>query len=435
MEGVVEMLKKSLFITICFVMFIGLFGLKGKASVDISELSLSNQCNYMLDFLENNLEELQKQYNQVIDKKERKMDIQFIEGYSLVKILDDNSYGIYIDFNDQQGYMLTTFKFHIYELETSGDLDYLKDIPFMYYHTADKFLYKTASGYGRYENLNQPKQQSYGANGQTGNGDGDIYDVKAYVADRYPNYTLEMSVDGIENVGKQYFIMYGLAYYIHYFMDENDYYDHEEYENNCTLTAMINMLHSWNNYGLTTKLPKYTDVVDLTPDILNLPLYDQYGRGQTGGPNSDYWTVRSYPDLQEMYVLYDAIFRKAVSVGNYTPEEGMDRYETEATLKAVLEMYGEKFDILTTDSFVTAMPDIVNLVASFIGIANSSTYGNHAVCLIGYNRYKNNTDWWVFEQTKTAYLYQINDSMGNICHFDPSRGSKCTFITSGVYTR
>ena len=69
------------------------------------------------------------------------------------------------------------------------------------------------------------------------------------------------------------------------------------------------------------------------------------------------------------------------------------------------------------------MNSLDNGYAVFCGLANSQTYGTHAVTLLGYRKYTYTTGVWIFQKTHTAYFYYIDDGRGNICYFDPNASS------------
>ncbi len=64
-----------------------------------------------------------------------------IEYSSLVFLIEDNEYGIYLDFDADNGYAVVTTDKKIYGLEPRGDLEYLRDEREVYYSYIDGFMY------------------------------------------------------------------------------------------------------------------------------------------------------------------------------------------------------------------------------------------------------------------------------------------------------
>ncbi|MDE6656906.1 MAG: hypothetical protein K2J85_07935, partial [Anaeroplasmataceae bacterium] len=158
-------MKKIYFVFLLGLSLIGLCftGVQAEAS----EETLKNKCSQIIEFIGKHLATFKEEYNKL---NEEALEAKTIEGYSLVYIIDAKSYGVYIDFNEDNGYLVTSFTFDLYAIETSGDIDYLKDVDFTYYSVVDGFLYHDGTSYQKYTKETREAERVYGYNGQSGTG-------------------------------------------------------------------------------------------------------------------------------------------------------------------------------------------------------------------------------------------------------------------------
>lgn len=405
---------------ILMISFLLLLVIVGGNKVSAKETSLNGQCTQILNFLTKNIDEFQYQYNLTLNQQEEQLDINGFEGYSLIYILDNDSYGIYIDFNDNQGYILLSFDFIIYELCTSGDLDYLKNVSFAYYYSADGFLYKTEQSYERY---NKNQNQLYNANNSRSGTtyDGSITNIDNYVSSNYPDYTY---VQTVAKVGS-----YGIGMQLH-----TSYYvkvttGEPRPEDNCPLNAIYNVTNSWQKNGILPNIPSEYERVDWLSTIEQDKFYQEYGTGQPG--NGDYWTVNRDYAYNPMPALYDRIRRYAIVNFKYEPiGTGLSLDQCAITINYIAHYFDySDFQPLRSTAFYDVTSKLADGRAVFLGVNNSQTYGNHAMCVVGYKQYSYKTGWWVFQQTKTAYFYLIDDGLTeSLVYFDPNRSAVCEFI-------
>lgn len=103
-----------------------------------------DKCEEILAFVENNFDTFVDEYNKTVEDEER-LNATSIEYSSFVDLLEDDSYGLYIDFNGNNGYAVITSELNIYELETKGDYKSLKNND-LCYSRFDGFVYKDSQG-------------------------------------------------------------------------------------------------------------------------------------------------------------------------------------------------------------------------------------------------------------------------------------------------
>lgn len=386
---------------------------------EASQTNLSDKCVGIKDFLLANLDEFKKQYNATYDDT---LSVDGFEGYTLVYVIDKEKYAVYIDFNDDNGYILISLDLIIYKLENKGDLDYLKNVKFAYYSILDGFLYKKD---GLYHSFVTPKETDksvqYGYEGQTGSGDGYILNIDKYVSDRYSNYTLKNSYDYCAtSIDYVPIVQSDVDFYRKYISKDNgNTYPFLQSEQSCALVAATNVMYSWRNTRIIPQLPDPTwPWVNIEAQRRAESFYSTYGTGTGGTGIESYWKSTSFTEVPEVYAVARAY---AVAEKEYTPEHGLSANDAMETICHTISKYNLLIEPGLTPHFANVMIYLRNDRAVFLGISNSSSYGNHAVALLGYREYTYKTGWWIYEKEETAYFYIILDGYNNnVTYFDPN---------------
>lgn len=392
--------------------------------VQASEKMLKSSCEKMVNFIEDNLTTFRNEYNK-LNKDTFKAN--FIEGYSIVYIIDEEKYGVYLDFNGDNGYLVSSFTFDLYAMEVAGDLKYLKDIDFTYYSSADGFLKYNGEQYEKYDET--PRGDIvYGYNGQDEPGDAYIYDINAYMADRYPSYTL---LETHEDAYDPYIPtdMYETTRFIKRISKDggNNYYYYET-EANCALTTCFNIFNSWQDMGFYSGMPTKDNQIDITESIKEDPNYEEYGTGYGGVGIDYYWTTQV--DIDSVFELYEKISYYATKYRDYTPVSGFSTANTRDLIYFITAFYGGGTVSTKTSTNVSDILGHLDIGrAVFMGLINSKTFvQNHAVACIGYRIYTYKSGVWIFSSTKKAYFYMIDDGhTGGVSFVDPNCNSKLSF--------
>ena len=417
-------MKKVLLVFCLVILGVGLFG-SVQASADT--VNLNDQCLEMVDYISSHKGELEDVFNQNL-KEDEELNISSIEGYSLIYILDEEDYGVYIDFNGNHGYILITFDSVIYELKATGDLDYLKDVSLAYYYSADGFLYQTENGYERY-GINE-RTGVIGA-GQFGSGDGNIYDLSAYVSDKYPNYTFVEEVAPLAEDYRATLNQIDISYFVKMYSYDGGYtYGKFDYtaESNCAFIAIYNVTNSWQQQNILPMIDPSTVTVDFEETVRNDGNYAKYGNQAHGVGITEYWTMNPY-GIQKIPEVYNRVRTYAVVNFDYTPDSaGITFNELCQTVKYVAHTYHhQEFDYTVTSSFYDVMSQLENKRAVLMTVDNSTTFGNHAMCLVGYSMYNYAVQVGSLVFNYKAYFYLVDSGRG-LYYFDPSSATQCNFV-------
>lgn len=411
------MKKISILLLSAFVLLISCF-----CSLPVSaNTELYQQCKEMADLIASNLSQFKIEYNL---SESKKMTSTEIEGYIPTYIIDAEKNGVYIDFNDSTGYMVATLDYEIYALEVEGDLEYLKNVDFVYYSVMDGFLYLSEDKYQKFDIELRSVPVEYGYSGQTGSGDGKITNISSYVSDRYPSYNFVEEHIDLSGFGYTHITQLATSYYVFY---ESQNHKGEPFtispENNCAMVACCNLLWNWQSKGLISGIPTIDKTIDVFSTINEDPYYAKYGMYRPG-PNTVYtWTINDKSILQNFSELYARARRYGAITRGTAPDQGINLDLARDILIYCMAFYQCLNYPTATTNFADVMNSLDNGYAVFCGLANSQTYGTHAVTLLGYRKYTYTTGVWIFQKTHTAYFYYIDDGRGNICYFDPNASS------------
>ncbi|MDE5715075.1 MAG: hypothetical protein K2I42_02975 [Anaeroplasmataceae bacterium] len=373
-----------------------LFGFKAAAQ----ELSPYQKCLEINEYLLSNFSELKNSYN---SNHEDKLSADSLEGFSLIKILDDECYGIYADFNDNFGYMLMDFDFRVYEIKTVGDLEYLKDVKFAYYHTVDGFMYEQDGKLVKYNEIETEEVTLDGA-GQLGSGEGLIYSLSTYVADQYPNATL---AETQEKALAKYAFTTSQIRTSYYVIEKGATVKPED---NCAITAAFNVLTALHYMDFMPGVPDKSDTVDLSLIVIVDQFYDDYGTGN----NSKGYTVNNKEYLRKTYETYRIIRNYAVQNLGYKPDHGLTTSQTKTLIDYGSSHYNHPVNWKQESTFSNAKNSLDEGRAVLVGLVNSKDYGNHAVAALGYRRYTVTTNWGSYTSTTNYYFLVLDDGVNSM---------------------
>ena len=439
------MKTKVISMVLAFVMMLSVFSvfnpLIASASSDFAteralERSLENS-EECVDFIEENFSQVISEYNIAHQAEGIICEATFIEGQSKIYMTDLDKYGIYLDFNDNNGYLLVTEDYNLYEFESVGDLSYLKNIELAYYNSFDGFMYLDSETglLEKYEYVDNTSEyykscdttelssdeELIGAAGQDGSGDGHIYDIDAYVAAVYPDYVYEsryMITD------YQWIYQWNTSVYRQ--ATSSGYSS----EGNCVINATYSMLNDWFRRGKFQWMPSGT--TNYSSLVTSDRQYSTYGTSTYDG-----WTTNTTARLSNMPTLYLELRDYAIDYG-YLPENGMQSKYIVDMVGKVASSRGYTFNMIKTSSFDENVKyQLDTNCACVISVQGSSTYGNHAMGLYGYVKYTYTSGWWIFKTTKDKYFYVVDDGhsykQGNsnytynfvgvntpVCYFDPN---------------
>ncbi|MBD5583472.1 MAG: hypothetical protein HDQ88_00065 [Clostridia bacterium] len=426
--------------------FIPLISLTSLAYAESSpKLWTYADCICVLNFIEQNFEQFVTDYNQAFS--ETQLNASYIEYSSIINLVEDDNFGLYIDFNGDNGYAVMTGNYNIYELKVEGDLQTLKETEEVYYSYIDGFLYVDENNI--YQRIFKDEQipdnvstQSTVYPGQQEPGDGEILStkIKDYVAKRYPEFVYESTNVKLTS-GFNYGLQSSTSYYVKVPCDKNGDKlsgSYNKTEENCSVTALYNVLRNWTKKSFISGID-YSSCTDIRETIKKDFYYILYGikhirtvptsKSVLSGGDTDseyyYWEPNYEGHLMSMPNLYSNLRWYAISKYGLSPEKGIniDNAMDVATYVAK-NTYSADISLSKTDSVTTAINSIDSGKAVFISMQDSITYGSHAVVLIGYQKYTFKINLGSFTLNFYAYFYLVADGWNsNARYFDPNVNS------------
>lgn len=425
-----------------------------------SEVALKSieESNDVGKLIEDNFSAFVNEYNKVTEDKLSATSIEYSKS---VYIIEDETYGVYLDFDEKNGYAVITNKNIIYELTAEGDLTELRELDKLIYSVIDGFVFfdennicqrvyaEQTEGYSyspyEYSPLTNASAPVYPGQKEAGDGQIDSDLIDEYVKERYPGYTLLEKKEDLCNTF-DYSLQVMTSYYIMYPCDKDgnnlegdDYFT----EANCVLNSIFNLLRNWEKNSKISGI-KYESTTDVGKNITEDPLYSQYGQYIVVSKNNPasaesvlsskdpikteyyYWCPNFYFRLSTMPTLYANIRAYAISEYGYTPESYFYTKNIPDTFQHVAQnSYKVSLSVSRTSSASMAMDSVDRGVAAYMAIYNSVTYGNHGVSMIGYRTYVSYFPFFGTSFAREINFYQIADGWNSTAkYFDPNAKSE-----------
>lgn len=325
-----------------------------------------------------------------------------------VSIVTLDKDGVYLDFNDDNGYLVITEDREVVEWRTDGDLEYLKNVEQAYYSLLDGFGYYSGAqfipyeaDYYTYDELDALVLENQ-YDGQSSPGDGDIWNTSQYVADRYGEGYVIKSGDS-RSLSFTYFTQGAMSIY---YEKKNGL---EYTEGNCTLSSIFALMNNLKTSGKYTSLPAAS--AKTSYDATKDSFYSKY----SGNSNYRIETPKSLPNL------YLAIRKYAID--NYGYEtSGTNPFNIVAMIEAVGAQYNASIDAthIVVWSYESQVVDEIKAgYPVIINVANSSTYGSHSMVVTGYQLYTKTTTVLGIDFNDYVKLIKVNDNWtGAARYFD-----------------
>lgn len=383
-----------------------------------------DECEQVVKFINSEIDTLTNQYELYSGQK---FYGKSIEGWAVTYVIGQDNLATYIDFNEDNGYMVISSDLQLYLFEPYGDLQYLKDKEyvyfneysgFVYYDSAERSLVPYETETEKNEEDNYPQLYA----GQYKAGDGYINNIGAYVADRYPDY--------------EYVSSYSISNYEHICQLDTSIYLSSTAEGNCAMNALYSVLNSWKMQGLCPNFPSSSSVVRYDPAAMEPNHMQTLLAGWRINDHTNLYSnsakrINGTAAIDNMPELYISIRQNVYKYHfDYDPTVG-----GLAIGHAIAALYYTAYDY-STSLVVTNYGDQFNLMefafsrnqaAQYLYIQNSSSYIHHCVACYGYRKYKYETGWWIFKSTHYAYFLLIDDghsyeqyNRGESIYYDPN---------------
>ncbi|MDO4317838.1 MAG: hypothetical protein Q4C48_06460 [Lachnospiraceae bacterium] len=381
--------------------------LNGGSNVIITEENigdyLASDCASVAYFIIDNLSLFAEEYNRTLSEGETPFEGTSCEGILPVYVTTLEQEGLYLDFNDDNGYMIVLDDYSVVAFETTGDLDYLKELDYTYYGIYDGFLYRNEDDdYVPYEftelteeDWNEYLESELGKkqyDGQTSGTDGCIYDPDAFVKDKYgKGYSVykENSLPDYEYVKQFNFSIY------------RELKDGKPLsEGNCSLSSVYSLLNYLKISGQYDKLPSSSSQTwyNATKDSF----YSKYKKKK----NYEIETPIRLPNL------YLAVREYAIDTYGYE-ESGTNPFRIPKMIEEVGKKYGCKLKtkhILIWSYESQVVKEIDNGHPTIWNMANSSSYKSHSTVVTGYKTYRKTKKVLGFKLYSYVELLELNDN-------------------------
>lgn len=386
-------------------------------------------CEETIAFIRKNINEFVRKYNEVDDIDE-KLNASYVEYSTLLWLVEDDNYGAYIDFNENNGYLVMTGNNTIYALEVSGDYPEYRNENQLYFSQIDGFIFRDENGVPHKFGNGMSNALLSASPSSSADGNMTLDDLNIHIQRYYSSYSLDGVVEPLTK-SFEYSHQKNTTYYASFEADANGniVLNTRNAEGNCSLNSCFALLRDWNKRGYVSGLP--TGTIDKRGDIKNERLYSTYGVGTVWQQVEDdplfhfkagkYYAWKTNDQaLIAMPILYDELRTYAVERLRYTPMSGLVNEQIKEIMSHILSNYGNSVSLIETN-VVSSAAIRTQYRACYLSVNNSYTYQNHAMVLLGYRKYSCETGWWIFKSRKYAYFLQVADgwSASQSVYFDP----------------
>ncbi len=346
-------------------------------------------------FIVNNLEKFISEYNK--SKSENGIDgpdwlASSVERTAKGINIDDNSDCIYLDFNDDNGYVLVGKNYEILDRSISGDLEFAKDADCLYWSSYDGFVYLEE------DDDNEKHYVSYEATFLNND------ELKEIAFQGYPGQVKEFSdgSDGIEDISPYMEARYGKGWSLspdesktiyNYQNVNQDDYAVDLGEGNCTLSAYFGIFRYLHDYGGFNQLPMETTTIysvsssNVSKEVPKTYACLRENAMEYGYTNySSAWTSRNM-DTWGRKTLFDFGYK--------------DKW-----YKTLIKMY-------VLWSFGQQVVKNINLGYPVMWNQARGNYNCHSMVCKGYKTYKKTSGWFIFSHTEKKHFMVINNNWEN----------------------
>lgn len=398
----------------------------------------SSKSEETADYILNNLDEFSESYNSQVDQNDGDYFNPTNCEYRIsISILNSDEKAVYIDFNDDNGYMVVSEN-EIVKFEPLGDLDYIRSFGGEIYYsiTDDKFAYYGNNELSFFDNTNINNTVLETALDQeyAGTEKGVITDLDEYIKDRYGVLTLyecrmldstKLFNDNAEN----YFTQSDTSVYIHYDNQKKAYCT----EGNCVLVATHNALTYLRIKGVLKNILLYKAF-----KATIIPTYDSFYEQakknsyipHTIQTSTLYYDIRSFAIDDYGYTVSNS----KLPDGSYNNKQ-ITADNTPSFISKVVNRYGQTIAANVNTAKMTEFTSHIGKdYPSILYLYDDPVYKGHAVVVTGYSIYKKyttilgiktctktvNTIRIMNGQTKDAIFYDVSasNSLGHIVRFD-----------------
>ncbi|MCD8209499.1 MAG: hypothetical protein LUC31_01625 [Coprobacillus sp.] len=334
-----------------------------------------------------------------------------VEYSNPVYIIEKEIYGVYLDFNDDNGYAVVGSNRTIYEVKTQGDLEEIREYQDLLYSIVDGFVYFDEHGVCQKLICDTQSEITYQeANEEVESSDTDYYAAIPNLGD----YTCYENIDLLSEF--ECYRQRQTSYYLKVPCDKNGNEVSGSYksEGNCSPTAMYHVIKSWTQSGRVSGINSFK-TTDVSETIKSDSQYKTYITKRKIYSNSKddgyhYW-IENYTDkLEVMPALYVNIRNVASSKG-FTPEKGFSVSKVDNVLEEVVESYGTTIKASSTSSISEALSSINKGRAVYMSVNGASLYNgeSHGVALLGYRIFIYTTTSGAYDAEKNEYNYFVAD--------------------------
>lgn len=389
---------------------------------------LSPDCFSVYEYIDNNFAYFVSEYNRMVTDNNY-FKASYIEKHFdiLVNVDGSNQKGIFIDFDNSNGYALLIDNYEFLDFQIIGESPYYNiDLKYKHVYTNNNYYYIDENG----EILSTDGETNFNENltykepiypGQDSEGCGAIIDIDSYFTSLYgTGYIIEK---GCSVECNKVYSQSDLSCYLNFFDNGRKFYS----EGNCWLVSAYNVLQLFKKHS--DKMPSITETIEYKPNHEEFATYLKYFYGDGThkyplvGNNKYEYDLSHNCNFPKLY----AEMRKySLNTLNLDIEDGQSFYTssylvTSMARKYDLDIFSKSYLLWKAYAYILTK----NLDDGYPLLFSTAfgTYGSHLMTVIGYRIYskKRRIFLW-FTTTERHLFFKLNDGWHNrYVYYDVSR--------------
>ena len=332
--------------------------------------------------------------------------------------------GVFLDFNDDNGYAVLGDKYMFYDFVLNGESPYFNIDANEYYYANNKYFYKNDSSEIIDVNEEEYAQLFCGTvddgHSNKDTGCGKIVDVDKYLNYHYGSGYSLVSQNSLNMKGYR---QYELSVYY-----ENEIIDNKKIpcsESNCWAVSAYNLLQYLQQTRMPN-MPSENDTYRYSATDWELRIFQNYYDVEIGHHGRIVSTKNrteklNYGDGQTCYRI-EAERTKNFSrlwgeIRKYCNDKwGKINYgmliETSEIIEVIAKKYGYNIDAKEHYDwayYCSSGCKEIDQGKPILWSTLNGTYGSHTMAVCGYKTFEKKTGWWIFQTVDTKVFYELRD--------------------------
>lgn len=375
------------------------------------------------DFIEDNFVKFVDKVNEDTDSNWKAQSIE--KSFPIIiNYLGNEINGVFLDFNDENGYAVLGDSYKFYDFVLNGESPYINVDANEYYYANNKYFYKRDSS--EIIDVNEERYEQFfcetvdDGHAKDATGCGKIIDVEKYLNYHYGSDYNMISQNSLNMTGYE---QYPLSIYYENRIINNEKRTYSE--GNCWAVSAYNLLQYLQQTRMPN-MPSANDTYQYSATDWELRIFKNYYEVEIGHNGRIVSTKNitgklNYGDGQTCYRIEAERTKKFPRLWADIRKYCNDKWgkinsgmliETSEIIEVIANKYGYNIDAKEHYDWAyyysSGCKEIDN-GKPLLWSTSTGTYGSHTMAVCGYKTFEKKTGWWIFQSVDTKVFYELRD--------------------------